>query len=89
MSLIITRMNKLNLWLQRLRNLSLLLRMFTRRKRLKSEFRAINDAIANLQIALANVRNSIPAEMKWPVKTKKILTNIRMGIPADIAGIRE
>lgn len=59
------------------------------KEEIKIRIRAINDAIANLQIALANIRNSIPAEMKWPVKTKKILTNIRMGIPADIAGTRE
>ncbi len=59
------------------------------KEEIKIRIRAINDAIANLQIALANVRNSIPAEMKWPVKTKKILTDIRMGIPADIAGISE
>ena len=59
------------------------------KEEIKIRIRAINDAIANLQIALANVRNSIPAEMKWPVKTKKILTDIRMGIPADIAGTGE
>ncbi len=51
--------------------------------------RALNDAIANLEIALLNVRNSIPAEIKWPVKTKKILTDIRNGIPSNSAGTTE
>jgi hypothetical protein len=55
------------------------------KEEIKVRIRAINDAISNLEIALANIRNSIPAKIKWPVKTKKILTNIRIGIPADIA----
>ncbi len=59
------------------------------KEEIKERIRAINDAITTLEIALANIRNSIPAEIKWPVKTKKILTNIRIGIPADIAGTRE
>ena len=59
------------------------------KEEIKVRIRALNDAIANLQIALANIRNSIPAEIKWPVKTKRILTDIRIGIPADIAGNRE
>jgi len=53
---------------------------------IKVRIRALNDAITNLEIALSNIRNSIPAEIKWPVKTKQILTNIRIGIPADIFG---
>ena len=56
------------------------------KEEIKVRIRAINDAITDLEIALANIRNSIPAEIKWPVKTKKILTEIRVGIPADIAG---
>ncbi len=56
---------------------------------IKERIRAIKDAITTLEIALANIRNSIPAELKWPVKTKKILTDIRIGIPADIAGTGE
>ena len=59
------------------------------KEEIKERIRAINDAITTLEIALANIRNSIPAEIKWPVKTKKILTDIRIGIPADIAGTRE
>ncbi|MHC4321224.1 MAG: hypothetical protein ACYST3_03005 [Planctomycetota bacterium] len=59
------------------------------KEEIKVRIRAINDAISNLEIALANIRNSIPAEIKWPVKTKKILTEIRVGIPADIARTRE
>lgn len=55
------------------------------KEEIKVRIRAINDAITNLEIALLNIRNSIPAEIKWPVKTKKILTEIRIGIPADIA----
>ena len=56
------------------------------KEEIKVRIRAINDAIAYLEIALANIRNSIPEEMKWPVKTKQILTDIRVSIPADIAG---
>ena len=56
------------------------------KEEIKVRIRALNDAITNLEIALSNIRNSIPAEIKWPVKTKKILSNIRIGIPADIAG---
>ncbi len=56
---------------------------------IKERIRAISDAITTLEIALANIRNSIPAEMKWPVKTKKILTDIRFSIPTDIAGTGE
>ncbi len=56
------------------------------KEEIKERIRAINDAIAYLEIALANIRNSIPEEMKWPVKTKQILTDIRISIPADIAG---
>ncbi len=56
------------------------------KEEIKERIRAINDAIAYLEIALANIRNSIPAELKWPVKTKQILTDIRTSIPADIAG---
>ncbi len=59
------------------------------KEEIKERIRAINDAITTLEIALANIRNSIPAEIKWPVKTKQILTDIRIGIPADIAGDRE
>jgi hypothetical protein len=55
------------------------------KEEIKVRIRAINDAITNLEIALANIRNSIPAEIKWPVKTKQILTAIRVSIPADIA----
>ncbi len=56
------------------------------KEEIKERIRTINDAIAYLEIALANIRNSIPEEMKWPVKTKQILTDIRISIPADIAG---
>lgn len=56
------------------------------KEEIKERIRAINDAITYLEIALANIRNSIPAEIKWPVKTKQILTDIRTSIPADIAG---
>ncbi len=56
------------------------------KEEIKERIRTINDAIAYLEIALANIRNSIPEEMKWPVKTKQILTDIRVSIPADIAG---
>jgi uncharacterized small protein (DUF1192 family) len=59
------------------------------KEEIKERIRALNDAITILQIALANIRNSIPAEIKWPVKTKKILTGIRIGIPADIAGTKK
>jgi len=59
------------------------------KEEIKVRIRAINDAITNLEIALANIRNSIPAEIKWPVKTKQILTGIRVSIPADIARTRE
>jgi hypothetical protein len=59
------------------------------KEEIKARIRAINDAIANLEIALANIRNSIPAEIKWPVKTKQILNAIRVSIPADLAGARE
>lgn len=55
------------------------------KEEIKVRIRALNDAITNLEIALLNIRNSIPAEIRWPVKTKKILTEIRIGIPADIA----
>ena len=55
------------------------------KEEIKVRVRAINDAIANLEIALLNVRNSIPAEIKWPVKMKRILNEMRAGIPADIA----
>ena len=56
------------------------------KEEIKERIRTINDAIAYLEIALANIRNSIPEEMKWPVKTKQILTDIRISIPADITG---
>jgi len=56
------------------------------KEEIKVRIRAINDAITNLEIALANIRNSIPAEIKWPVKTKQILNAIRVSIPADLAG---
>ncbi len=56
------------------------------KEEIKIRIMALNDAITNLEIALLNIRNSIPAELKWPVKTKKILTGIRDGIPADIVG---
>ncbi len=59
------------------------------KEEIKERIRALNDAITTLQIALANIRNSIPAELKWPVKTKKIFTDIRIGIPADINGATE
>jgi hypothetical protein len=59
------------------------------KEEIKVRIRALNDAITNLEIALLNIRNSIPAEIKWPVKTKKILTDIRIGIPSDIARSRE
>ena len=59
------------------------------KEEIKARIRAINDAITNLEIALANIRNSIPAEIKWPVKTKQILNAIRVSIPADLAGTRE
>ncbi len=55
------------------------------KEEIKVRIRALNDAITNLEIALLNIRNSIPAEIKWPVKTKKILAEMRLGIPADIA----
>ncbi len=55
------------------------------KEEIKIRIRAINDAITNLEIALANIRNSIPAEIKWPVKTKQIFTEMRIGIPADLA----
>jgi hypothetical protein len=56
------------------------------KEEIKERIRFLNDAITTLEIALANIRNSIPAEIKWPVKTKQILTGIRIAIPADIAG---
>jgi len=56
------------------------------KEEIKERISALNDAITTLEIALANIRNSIPAELKWPVKTKRIFTEIRIGIPADIAG---
>ena len=59
------------------------------KKEIEVRIRALNNAITTLEIALANIRNSIPAELKWPVKTKKIFTDIRVGIPADIAGATE
>jgi len=59
------------------------------REEINNRIKALNDAIATLEIALSNIRTSIPAEMKWPVKTKQILTDIRNGIPADIAGTTE
>ena len=59
------------------------------KEEIKERVRALNDAITTLQIALANIRNSIPAELKWPVKTKRIFTDIRIGIPADINGATE
>ncbi len=59
------------------------------KEEINSRIMALNDAITTLEIALANIRNSIPAELKWPVKTKKIFTDIRIGIPADIAGTTE
>lgn len=59
------------------------------KEEIKDRIRFLNDAITNLEIALANIRNSIPAEIKWPVKTKQIFTAIRIGIPADIAGTRK
>jgi len=59
------------------------------KEEIKNRIRAINDAITTLEIALANIRNSIPAEIKWPAKTKKILAEIRISIPADIAGTTE
>jgi uncharacterized small protein (DUF1192 family) len=59
------------------------------KEEINNKIKALNDAITTLEIALANIRNSIPAELKWPVKTKKIFTDIRIGIPADIAGTTE
>ncbi len=59
------------------------------KEEIKVRIRALNDAITNLEIALLNIRNSIPAEIRWPVKTKQILTDIRISIPADIAGTTE
>ena len=59
------------------------------KEEINNKIKALNDAITTLEIALANIRNSIPAEIKWPVKTKKILSDIRIGIPADIAGTTE
>jgi hypothetical protein len=59
------------------------------KEEIHNRIKTLNDAIATLEIALSNIRKSIPAEMKWPVKTKKILTDIRNGIPADIAGTTE
>ena len=59
------------------------------KEEINNKIKALNDAITTLEIALANIRNSIPAELKWPVKTKKIFTDIRVGIPADIAGATE
>lgn len=55
------------------------------KEEIEERIRALNDAITTLEIALANIRNSIPEELKWPVKTKKIFTDIRVGIPADIS----
>lgn len=52
------------------------------------KIRALSDTITKLEIALLNIRNSIPAEMRWPVKTKKIFTEMRAGIPADISKAR-
>ncbi len=59
------------------------------KEEINNKIKVLNDAIATLEIALSNIRKSIPAEMKWPVKTKKILTGIRNGIPADIAETTE
>ncbi len=59
------------------------------KEEIKIRIRALNDAISNLEIALSDIRNSIPAEIKWPVKTKKILKGIRDSIPADISGPKE
>ena len=59
------------------------------KEEINNRIKALNDAIATLEIALSNIRKSIPAELKWPVKTKKILTDIRSGIPADIAETTE
>ncbi len=56
------------------------------KEEIKVRVRALNDAITNLEIALLNIRNSIPAEIRWPAKTKQILADIRISIPADIAG---
>ena len=55
------------------------------KEEINKRVRALNDTITTLEIALANIRNSIPAELKWPVKTKKIFTDIRIGIPSDIS----
>ncbi len=59
------------------------------KEEINNRIKALNDAITTLEIALSNIRKSIPAELKWPVKTKKILTAIRSGIPADITGTSE
>ncbi len=59
------------------------------KEEINNRINTLNDAIIALEIALSNIRKSIPAEIKWPVKTKKILTDIRNGIPADIAGTTE
>lgn len=45
---------------------------------------ALNKTILALKTALGNLRNSIPEELKWPVKTKKIFIDIRNSIPEDI-----
>ncbi len=59
------------------------------KEEINNRIKALNDAITTLEIALSNIRKSIPAELKWPVKTKKILSDIRNGIPADITGTTE
>ncbi len=59
------------------------------KEEINNRIKALNDAITTLEIALSNIRKSIPAELKWPIKTKRILTDIRNGIPADITGTTE
>jgi hypothetical protein len=54
----------------------------------KIKVRDLRDAITRLETAILKIRNSIPAELKWPVKVKPILTKMRAGIPADIARTR-
>ena len=89
MSRIITQMKRLIPGLQLLKTLSQRFRIAYSKEEINNRIKALNDAIATLQIALLNIRKSIPAEMKWPVKTKKILTEIRNGIPADISETTE
>ncbi len=57
-------------------------------KDIKARVKALGDAITTIENALLKIRNSIPVEMKWPIKMKPILTEMRAGIPADISKAR-